>query len=76
MKYVICGNTPVLFPDCISHDKMAKLLSEVGRLGEVTGAGFCSFDEGGSVCVYGESVTLKMHSKDSDERLIGLMCQL
>lgn len=73
MKYVIIGNTPVIFPEHLHHANMARLLSEVGRLGEITGAGFCSFDEGGSICCYGESITLKLHSKPVDEALIRIM---
>lgn len=68
-KYVSFGrlNTMVCFPETLSHQEMANLLSS--RLGEPQSAGFFQVIDSGDGAkfeAYGESTSLRLKSSEKD----------
>lgn len=73
MKYIIIGgDTPIIFPDHLTH---AEVALKFGGRERVSGAGFCGVngrDECGNALFecYGESVSLKIKSGPDDSRIM------
>lgn len=86
MKYIIFEvvtsggviiELPIVFPNCINHDTMAKVMIHStykdmngGVVGKVVSAGFCDMH---TLTCSGESETLGIGSRDSDA-LVVAMC--
>ena len=65
-KYIVFDEmVPVVFPAILEHHKVAK-----GILKKPTSAGFFCVDEDGNIETYGESVSLKLDSREEDAELI------
>ena len=66
-KYIIFDEmVPVVFPAMLQHVEVA-----TGMLRKPTSAGFfCTDEEDGDIEVYGESVSLKLDSREEDAELI------
>jgi hypothetical protein len=66
-KYVVISvgscPVPIVFSDLLQHAEVARPLTN-GIPERVLGAGFCHIDENGRYFCYGDSVSLKVKSRD------------
>lgn len=67
-KYIICeGDTPVVFPEILQHADVARNLFGQRK---ISGAGFVYVNSQGSYSCYGESVSLKVKSRNEEDSKI------
>jgi hypothetical protein len=69
-KYVVIeddnfGELPYVFPNFITHNEFARRLS-----GRVISAGFCDITKDYTFNAYGNSVSLKLESRECDSALL------
>lgn len=73
MKYIMIKNKhhelPIVFPDAITHLKLAKKLC-IDVYQGVISAGFITIQKNGEAYCYGQSTTLRIGSREIDSEIV------
>lgn len=71
MKYIIFNRSglevPLIFPTTVNHIEIAQ---RIGMVFKVVSAGQCSVGNDGKIYCWGESISLKVKSREEDTEII------